>query len=50
MINGTVFHGQLRMEWEYSSGRHDAASIERFTGSCRQYLLDLTDACPPGRL
>jgi amino acid adenylation domain-containing protein/non-ribosomal peptide synthase protein (TIGR01720 family) len=50
MINGTVFHGQLGMEWEYSSGRHDAASIKRFIGSCRQYLLDLTDACPPGRL
>jgi amino acid adenylation domain-containing protein/non-ribosomal peptide synthase protein (TIGR01720 family) len=49
MINGTVFRGQLRMEWEYSSGRHDAATIERFIGSARQFLLDLTDACPPGR-
>ncbi|HEY2579902.1 MAG TPA: hypothetical protein VGI74_26615, partial [Streptosporangiaceae bacterium] len=49
MINGTVFRGQLRMEWEYSSGRHDAATIERFIGSARQFLLDLTDACSPGR-
>ena len=49
MINGTVFRGQLRMEWEYSSGRHDAATIERFIGSARQFLLDLTDACAPGR-
>jgi amino acid adenylation domain-containing protein/non-ribosomal peptide synthase protein (TIGR01720 family) len=49
MINGTVFRGQLRMEWEYSSGRHDAATIEGFIGSGRQFLLDLTDACPPGR-
>jgi amino acid adenylation domain-containing protein/non-ribosomal peptide synthase protein (TIGR01720 family) len=47
MINGTVFRGQLRMEWEYSSGRHDSATIEGFIDSCRQFLLDLTDACPP---
>jgi amino acid adenylation domain-containing protein/non-ribosomal peptide synthase protein (TIGR01720 family) len=47
MINGTVFRGQLRMEWEYSSGRHDAATIERFIGSCTRFLLDLTEACPP---
>jgi amino acid adenylation domain-containing protein/non-ribosomal peptide synthase protein (TIGR01720 family) len=49
MINGTVFHGQLRMEWEYSSGRHDAATMEGFIGSCRRFLLDLTEACPAGR-
>jgi amino acid adenylation domain-containing protein/non-ribosomal peptide synthase protein (TIGR01720 family) len=48
MINGTVFRGQLRMEWEYSSGRHDAATIEGFISACRQFLLDLTDDCPPG--
>jgi non-ribosomal peptide synthase protein (TIGR01720 family) len=49
MINGTVTRSQLRMEWEYSSGRHDAATIEDFIGSARQFLLDLTDDCPPGR-
>jgi len=48
MINGTAFRGQLRMEWEYSSGRHDAATVEGFIRSCRQFLLDLTDDCPPG--
>ena len=49
MINGTVFRGRLRMEWEYSSGRHDQVTIEGFITDCRQFLLDLTDACPPGR-
>jgi non-ribosomal peptide synthase protein (TIGR01720 family) len=49
MINGTTFRGRLRMEWEYSSGRHDAASIETFIASGRRFLLDLTAACPPGR-
>jgi amino acid adenylation domain-containing protein/non-ribosomal peptide synthase protein (TIGR01720 family) len=49
MINGTMFRGQLQMEWEYSSGRHDAATIEGFIGACKQFLLDLTDDCPPGR-
>ncbi|OLB77881.1 MAG: hypothetical protein AUI14_14885 [Actinobacteria bacterium 13_2_20CM_2_71_6] len=49
MINGTVFRGQLRMEWEYSSGRHDAATVEGFIGACRHFLLDLTEACPPAR-
>jgi amino acid adenylation domain-containing protein/non-ribosomal peptide synthase protein (TIGR01720 family) len=49
MINGTIFRGRLRMEWEYSSGRHDAATVEGFIESCRRFLLDLTEACPPGR-
>jgi non-ribosomal peptide synthase protein (TIGR01720 family) len=49
MINGTVFRGRLRMEWEYSSGRHDRATIEGFTDSARRFLLDLTEACPPSR-
>ncbi|MEV0460841.1 amino acid adenylation domain-containing protein [Catellatospora methionotrophica] len=47
MINGAVFRGQLRLEWEYSSGRHDAATVEAFIAACRRYLLDLIDACPP---
>ena len=34
MINGTVFRGQLRMEWEYGSG-HNAATIEAFISACR---------------
>jgi hypothetical protein len=47
MINGSVFRGQLRLEWEYSSGRHDRSSISQFVSSCKRFLLDLTEACPP---
>lgn len=47
MINGAVFRGQLRLEWEYSAGRHDAESITGFIDRAKRFLLDLTDACPP---
>ncbi|NUT04108.1 MAG: amino acid adenylation domain-containing protein [Hamadaea sp.] len=47
MINGAIFRGQLRLEWEYSTGRHDAATVEAFIAGCRRFLLDLIDVCPP---
>jgi len=47
MINGAVFRGQLRMEWEFSSGTHDRETVEAWIAAARTYLLDLTEACPP---
>ena len=46
MINGAVAHGRLRLEWEYSAGRHDEPTIQHLIDRCTTHLVELTESCP----
>jgi non-ribosomal peptide synthase protein (TIGR01720 family) len=44
MINGTIVHGQLRLEWEYSGGLHDDATIQSRIDRANEALVEIIDA------
>jgi non-ribosomal peptide synthase protein (TIGR01720 family) len=46
MVNGAVAHGRLRLEWEYSAGRHEEATIQQLIDRCTARLIELTENCP----
>ncbi|MFF7633262.1 amino acid adenylation domain-containing protein [Kitasatospora sp. NPDC008050] len=46
MVNGAVAHGRLRLEWEYSAGRHEESTIQRLIDRCTALLIELTANCP----
>ncbi|WP_327064990.1 non-ribosomal peptide synthetase [Kitasatospora sp. NBC_01302] len=46
MVNGAVAHGRLRLEWEYSAGRHEESTIQHLIDRCTALLVELTANCP----
>ncbi|MGA9994161.1 MAG: amino acid adenylation domain-containing protein, partial [Pyrinomonadaceae bacterium] len=44
-VNAGVFNGELRLDWSYSSGLHDSATIERLAKTFAQALREIIEHC-----